>query len=467
MTASIQAPQASGPTQQNRLVLPIVAVGVLLASLDLFIVNVALPNMAADLEVAKLSDLSWILNAYTITFAALLVPAGRIGDRVGLKPGFVAGLALFVASSAACAATQDLGLLVLMRILQAVGGAIMIPTSLGLVLAATPPQKRAGAVRLWVAMGGLGAAMGPVVGGVLVEASWRWVFLVNVPLGIVVLLLAYRTLPSPARYSGALPGLSGTLLFVGSITALVTALVNADQWTWTSTKTVALLLASVVGASLFARTIVRSSEPVVDLALLRAPNFSLMTANSIVFNASFGAMLLSSVLWLQQVWGWSAIQVGLGIAPGPVLVPLVAVGAGGLIARFGAGPVMAAGGLFFAAGVAWWSLFAGLESNYATGILIGMLMTGIGVGLALPTSFAVGTAGLPAFRFATGSAVLSMARQVGIALGVAVLVAQLGTSLTPQDALDSFRAAWWTTAALAVISSVVALRTRTQSASAR
>ncbi|MEU2126328.1 MFS transporter [Nocardia niwae] len=156
-----------------RVVLAVVSIGVLLSSLDLFIVNVALPDMAADFGGARISGLSWVLNAYAIVFAALLVPAGRLGDRRSIRTTFLLGLVVFVAGSALCATAWDVGSLVLFRVLQAVGGALLTPASLGLVLAASPPQRRAAAVRLWVAFGGLGAALGPVLGGILVEFDWR------------------------------------------------------------------------------------------------------------------------------------------------------------------------------------------------------------------------------------------------------------------------------------------------------
>ena len=182
--------------------MPIVAVGVLLSGFDLFVVNVALDHIAASIGGSNLSDLSWILNAYTITFAALLVPAGRIGDMVGSKRGFLTGLVIFFVASAFCAVSPNLWTLVAFRIVQAVGAAVMIPSSLGLVLAATPAERRAGAVRTWASLGGLGAALGPVVGGLLVQADWRWVFLINIPTGLAAAVLGWRLLPDTAESSG-------------------------------------------------------------------------------------------------------------------------------------------------------------------------------------------------------------------------------------------------------------------------
>src|SRR5262249_26728834 len=153
--------------------------GVILSGIDLFIVNVALPQIGAGLRVRNLPDLSWLLNAYTVVFAALLIPMGRLADRSSRKWGFLLGVGIFTAASACCAAANNLSMLIAFRAVQAVGAALLTPTSLGLLLAAYPPERRAAAVRIWTAMGGMAAVFGPVVGGLLVQASWRWVFLVN------------------------------------------------------------------------------------------------------------------------------------------------------------------------------------------------------------------------------------------------------------------------------------------------
>ncbi|WP_051022471.1 MFS transporter [Nocardia pneumoniae] len=454
------ATAANRPAADFRAVLAIVSVGVLLSSLDLFIVNVALPDMATDFAGAKLSGLSWVLNAYAIVFAALLVPAGRLGDRSSIRTTFLLGLAVFVIGSALCATAWDVGSLVVFRVLQAVGGALLTPASLGLVLAASPPQRRAAAVRLWVAFGGLGAALGPVLGGVLVEFGWRWVFLVNVPIGLVAVVVGLRMLPDPPGDGGRLPDLIGATLLVGAIAALVLGLVKGEDWGWSAAGVLAAFATAAILTVAFLVSSSRHHSPVVDPALLRAPNFALMTGNAVFFNVAFGAMLLSVVLWAQNVWGWSALRTGLAIAPGPLMVPVVAVLAGRLIGRIGAGPVIAAGGITFGAAMLWWAQAITLQPDYVGGLLGGMLVSGIGVGLTLPTAFAAGTSGLPPQRFATGSAVLSMARQIGLAVGVAVLVAVLGSPAGPEATLDAFQRGWYVTAAVAVIAGLVGIAAR-------
>jgi EmrB/QacA subfamily drug resistance transporter len=450
------------------LVLVIVCAGVVLASLDLFIVNVALPDIARDLHTRDLSSLSWVLNGYAIVYAAMLVLLGRISESHRRENGFLIGVALFTLASAACGAADDLTMLVVFRIIQAIGAALLTPTSLSLVLATTAPERRHGAVRAWTAIGGLAAALGPVVGGVLVAASWRWVFLVNVPIGILAVAVGWKRLPGVTGHPVPRPDALGAVLVTGGVALLTLGLVKGNDWGWGSAATVGCLAAAMVALGLFALHCARHHNPLIDGALFKVRTFSGSSLVAIVFSIAFGAMLLSIVLWDQNVWGWSALRTGLTVAPGPLMVPLFSfLIAGRLIARFGPGPVIGAGATVFAAGAAWWALAAGLTPDYAGDMLGGMLLTGIGVGLTLPTFMATGASSLPPQSFATGSAVVNMLRQVGLAVGVAVLVAVLGTPSSPAGALSAYRHGWEMIAGvslLAALSGIVLLRVPRQDA---
>jgi EmrB/QacA subfamily drug resistance transporter len=451
--------EAAARRRTSRGVLVIVCAGVVLASLDLFIVNVALPQIAHDLKATNLSELSWVLNGYAIVYASLLVFFGRLADRYRRDRGFLLGVAIFTAASAACAASSSVGMLIAFRLIQAAGAALLTPTSLGLVLATNEPQHRAGAVRTWTAVGGFSAALGPVIGGFLVAASWRWVFLVNVPIGIAALIIGWRRLPHVPGHETARPDPLGVVLVTAGVALLTFGLVKGSDWGWSSTSIVATLVAAVVLLGLFALhcTVVRN--PLINPELFRSRPFTGASVVAVFFSASFGAMLLSIVLWEQGAWGWSALQAGLAIAPGPLVVPFMAfVVAGRLSARYGPGWVMALGGLAFGMGVAWWALAITTEPNYVSGALGGMILTGVGVGLTLPTMMSTASASLPPESFATGSAVINMFRQTGLVLGVAVLVAVLGTSHgRGSSALASFQHGWWVTAGISFASIVAAL----------
>jgi EmrB/QacA subfamily drug resistance transporter len=437
----------------------LVCAGVVLASLDLFIVNVALPRIAQDLGAANLSELSWVLNGYAIVYASLLVFFGRLADRYRRDRAFLLGVAVFTAASAACAASTSVAMLVGFRLVQAAGAALLTPTSLGLVLASYEPERRQGAVRAWTAVGGLAAAIGPVAGGLLVAASWRWVFLVNVPVGIVALAVGWRRLPAVPGHAIERPDPLGVVLVTAGVGLLTFGLVKGPSWGWGSAQTGLVLAGAVILLALFVLHCLRSRAPLVHPELFRSRRFTGASIVAIFFSTAFAAMLLSIVLWEQGVWGWSPLRAGLAIAPGPLMVPLMSfLVAGRLIRRFGPAVVMGLGSLVFAAGVAWWALAATTTPDYVSGILGGMILGGAGVGLTLPTMMSTAAGSLPPRAFATGSGVINMIRQTGLALGVAVLVAVLGTDGTHGTApLAAFQHAWWVTAAIAVAGVIPAL----------
>ena len=438
-------------------VLVIVCAGVVLASLDLFVVNVALPQLAIDLHTADIGLLSWVLNAYAIVYAALLVFFGRLADRHRRDRAFLLGVAVFTAASIGCAASANLPVLIAFRVVQAAGAALLTPTSLALLLASVAPQRRSSAVRAWTAVGGAAAALGPVAGGLLVAVNWRWIFLINVPIGVAALIVGALRLPAVPGHPGSAPGVLGVLLATLGTGALTLGLVQGREWGWGSVATMSALATAVVLLSLFVVHCRRARSPLIDPGLFRARSFTAASVVSLVFSIAFGAMLLSRVLWQQDVWGWSPLLSGLGTAPGPLMVPLVAFTvAGPLAVRFGPGRVIAAGCVVFALGALWWAVAADLRPNYFSGVLGGMLLTGIGVGLTLPTTMAAGTSSLPPNAYATGSAVVNMLRQTGIALGVAMVVA-IVAGHGGLAAFDVYRTAWWATAVCALVAVVPAL----------
>ena len=286
--------QLAGATRRDaspRLVLVIVCAGVVLASLDLFIVNVAIPQMARDFHVrgGGLADLSWVLNAYAIVYAACLVLFGRLADRYRRERGFLLGVAVFVAASAACGAATSVPMLIAFRVVQAAGAALLTPTSLGLILATSVPERRHGAVRAWTAVGGLAATLGPVVGGLLVEASWRWVFFVNVPIGLLALAVGWRRLPEVPGHPAPAPDALGAALITGGVGALTLGLVNGGTWGWSNGRTLAALCGSVVALGLFALHAARHRNPLVDRALFRLRPFTGASIVALFFSAAFGA----------------------------------------------------------------------------------------------------------------------------------------------------------------------------------
>ena len=436
-------------------VLIVVTAGAFLANLDLFIVNIAFPAIQADFPGAGLSELSWVLNGYAIVFATLLVPAGRLADLAGRKRLFLGGLALFVVSSALCAAAVGPWTLVAARVAQAVGAALMIPTSLALLLPEFAPERRAAAVGFWTAGAALAATLGPTIGGLLVTASWRWVFLVNLPLGALTLVAGARILREsrdPER--GRIPDLAGAALLCLGVGALALGIVEGGSWGWTGGRTAAAAAVAVVALALFARRSAGHPVPVVEPALLRPVATRAANAAVFLFSMGFFAVLLGSTLFMTGVWGYSVLQAGLAVAPGPLMVALLSWPAGMLAARTGPRRLVLPGVALFAASALWSLAFAGTSPDYLRVMLPSMILGGIGVSLTFPILAGAAVSGLPAARSATGSAVFNMSRQIGGVVGVAVLVAILGAGA---PTIDGFRAGWAFMAATAVAAGVAAL----------
>jgi MFS family permease len=251
------------------LVLLTVSLGLVLANIDLFVVNVALPSIAADLRPSDLGVFSWTLNAYAIVFAALLVPLGRLADRTGRKAGFLIGVGIFTLASVACAAANSIGMLIGFRVLQAIGAAMMLPTSLGLVLDAYPPERRFSAVRVWAAVGSGAVALAPVVAGPLTDVSWRWDFMINLPIGLFALIFGWFVLPNSPGEGGPVPDLLGAGMLTFAISALTLGLTKGPNWGWSSVSVLGSLAVAVVLTVLFLVRSARHPSPVFEVGLLR------------------------------------------------------------------------------------------------------------------------------------------------------------------------------------------------------
>jgi EmrB/QacA subfamily drug resistance transporter len=439
--SSANAPGQGYSKKRVALIVGVLSLAAFMSSLDLFIVNLAFPYISRDFHGSSLDSLSWVLNGYSILLAAALVPAGRWADRIGRRRMFIAGLVVFTLGSVLSGVAPNVSLLIAARLVQAIGAGMMVPASLSLLLAAVPGHARAQAIGTWSAIGALGAALGPVIGGFLVELSWRWVFWINIPVGVVTVILAVKVLPESRDESAdARPDVLGAVLVALAAGALALALVKAPSWGWTSKEFIGLLLLAVAcGAGVVARS-ARHAAPVVDLQLLESRSFNGAVLASIAYYAGFGAFLLNMVEFLTGVWHFSAIDAGLAIAPGPLMVlPFARAIAPRLAAKLGgAGRVAVIGCAVNAAAQGLWLTQMQVHAAYATHLLPVQLIGGAGVGLTIPSLIGAGTASIPPARFGTGSGVLNMARQLGTVLGVAGLIAILA-GLNVAEPLVAFR----------------------------
>jgi EmrB/QacA subfamily drug resistance transporter len=399
----------------------VVSTAAFLASLDLFIVNIAFPDIRQAFGTADLGAMSWVLNAYTLVFAAFMNPAGRLGDRYGHRRVFLAGLVVFTLGSATCGLSASFPMLVASRAVQALGAAMLMPSSLALLLAAVPAARRAVAVSIWSAVGATAAALGPPVGGLLVQLSWRWIFFVNVPVGLLAVIAGSMMLSKAAGTGTGVPDLFGALSLVVGVGALVWALIELPVVGRSTTAIAAAVVGAVCAMALAVWRSLRHPSPAVDLAAVRVlPMWSSCLA-MLVFSSAHGAMLLSGVMLLTTVWGMPPAVAGLCLAPGPLVVVIVSLLAGRLIGKAGIGVVAATGAAFYTVGIVIWLCTIGTTPHYFTDYFPAQLFTGAGVGLVMPSLSAVTGVALPASRWGAGSAVTNTARQMGMVLGTTAL----------------------------------------------
>jgi NTE family protein len=439
-------PAPSGRVRRRpspRTVLAIASLSGAIAFIDATIVNIAFPDIAHSFPGTPISALSWVLNAYNIIFAAFLMAAAGIADVLGRRRVFIFGLALFTVGSLLCAIAPSADALIAFRVVQALGAAFLVPSALALVLTAFPPARRSHAVALLSAVSAAAAGLGPSLGGLLVAAAnWRLVFLVNVPVGVAAVLLARRKLAeSRAPGRRRIPDLPGTLLFAIAIGTLVLGVVKGQDWGWGSPRIIGCLAAALgLGTAVIWRCR-RHRWPILDLSLLKIRTFSVANAMTVIGAAGFFGYTLANVLFLTSVWRYSVLQAGLALTIGPAVAVAVAGPTSRLAQRLGPRPVLVAGGLVWGGAVLWFVERVGVTPNFAGQWLPGMVLLGIGAGTLFPNLSGTAVASAPDGSFATATGMNSVARQIGAALGVAVVVAIVGTP-TPATAYAVFHDAW-------------------------
>jgi EmrB/QacA subfamily drug resistance transporter len=418
-------------------VLALTSIAVFLVSLDLSIVIVAKRTIDEDLGGGSL--LTWVFSAYAIAYAAALLTAGRFADVFGRKRSFIRGVLWFSFGSLLCGFAPTAWFLVAARVVQAFGGAQLTPASLALVLPEFPVEKRTQAIAIWGASGGLAAALGPSIGGVLVDIlGWRSLFFVNIPFTLLTVLLGRKILreskdPNAERrvdYPSAALGFSGVALIVLGIS-------QSEVWGWANGTTIAALIAGVVLCAAFARRCHSATNPILDLSLFRLRFVVAANVAGVLFSMGFIGMWLLNTFWLQAVWGYGVAMSGLATFPGPASAAFVAPFAGKYADRFGHSRVLFVGALLLAGGT--FGLNATIPDSpaYLTHYLPWMFITGIGVGLSISTLSSSATAFLKPTQLAMGSALNNTFRQVGTALGAALSLAIAAPTLSRVEAARS------------------------------
>ncbi len=470
MTAIIQKPApvlgtaAAGPAAAATspwAIFTVASIAVFLVSIDTTVLYAAFAALRGAFPEARTADLSWVLNAYTVVFAALLVPAGRLADLYGRKRIFMVGVAVFLLASLACGLSGRVAFLIAARVLQAIGAALLMPASLAIVLAAFPAGKRAVVVSLWGAVGGLAAALGPSIGSWVVAAwGWPWAFYINLPLGALSLWRGRRLLAESRNPSNAAPlDVLGVALLIVGVGAPTYGLVRTESLGWTSPLVIGCLAAGLLALVLFVAWARRAPAPAIDLTLFANPTYRWVNLATFTFGVAFAMMFFGFFIFMTNVWHFTLPQAGLAVTPGPLMVVPTAIVAGRIAARTGHKPLLVIGSLVYAAGGLWFYSMPGVTPDYVHHWLPGLFCTGIGVGMVLPSLAGAAVSQLPANRFGIGSAVNQAVRQMGSVLGVALTVVLVGGA-APQ--LADFHHLYIGHIALALLTGALCLRVETR-----
>ncbi|MGH2920709.1 MAG: MFS transporter [Gaiellaceae bacterium] len=452
------------PANRKWWTLGAVAFGLFMIMLDNTVVNVALPSIQRGLG-ANLSQLEWVVNAYALTFAVLMLTGGKLADLLGRRRMFIAGLAIFTLASLACGLATSAEFLIGARVVQGVGSALMNPATLSIIIATFPPRQRGMAIGIWAGVSAMALAIGPLLGGIITEhIDWSWVFFINVPVGVLGIVVA-RLVIDESRDTSAvqrldLPGLAVSAI---ALFALTYGLIEANQEGWTSPLILSLFAVAALGLVGFVLLEQHQRVPMLDLALFRNPTFAGANAVMMLVGLAMFGVFLFVTLYMQNVLRYSPTEAGAAFLPMTILIVLVAPVAGKLSDRIGSRWLMASGMALVSL-----SLLLNTRLDAASNfwdILPPLIVGGLGMGFAMTPTTAASMGSVPLDKAGVGSAVLNSMRQVGGSLGIAVLGAIIASYIsveTPdpraqEQFVEGFHAALYVAAAIAFAGAVVAV----------
>lgn len=443
-TAAPFPPSAAG----RRALCLIASAAAFVVFLDATVVNVAFHSMQASFPGISRADLAVTLTAYAAVLGALLPAAGRFGDHVGHRRFFLGSFAVFVAASALCGLSTSVAMLIAARVLQGAAAACMAPSSLAVMLPQFPRDRQTFAVSIWSGAAGVAALVGPALGGVVVESlGWRAIFLVNVPVGVAAVAAGVRLLP-PDGLRALRPDLLSacwSALAAGSLTVALFRIATAG---WAAPAAWALFGVAAVAVVLCVARGRATGRPLADPGLLADPGMRRANVATLLTSAAGFALMFANMLFLTEVWRYSALELGLAVSPGPVMTALVALPAGRLADRLGVALVAVPGALLLAAGGAWFALRTSADPRWATTWLPGSLMTGVGIGLSFPAIGASAVTPAPAAALGAAIALNGVARQIGAVAGI-TLVVSLARDAAPAATLGTLHRSWAAVALLA------------------
>ena len=446
-------------TASGRWILAATVLGSAMASIDATVVGIALPSIGRDLH-TSLSGLQWVVSGYTLTLAALLLPGGALGDQLGRRRIFNVGVVWFTATSAACAVAPDATVLILMRILQGVGAALLTPGSLAIIEASFDPDSRGRAIGAWSGLGGVATAFGPLLGGYLIAAaSWRWIFVINLPIGAAVLLLSNRHVPesrdpnAPARID-----VRGAILAVTTLVGLTYGLIEGPASGWTKPSVILLLLLGALSAVAFYWVETHTANPMLPFSVFKERQFTVVNGVTFIVYAALGGALFLFPVMLQVVDHYTPLESGIALLPLTIIMLFLSARSGRLASRIGPRLQMSVGPVIVAAGLALLAL-ATTDSWYPAGVLPGVVVFGLGLAVTVAPLTSTAMSALSAEHAGLASAVNNDVARTGSLVAVAILPAIAGITgneyLHPAALAHGFRTSTFVAAGLCAAGGIV------------
>lgn len=439
----------------------IASMAVFLVSIDTTVLYAAFTKILQSFPDATASSVSWVLNSYTIVYATMLIPSGGIADKFGRKKIFMIGVSLFLLASLACGLATSVASLICARVLQAVGASLLTPASLSLILEAFPQSKRAIVVSAWGAVGALAAALGPSLGSFIIDtAGWPWAFFINIPIGLICLWRGIKLLDESKNPKVDIRfDLPGMLLVIIAIGAITLSIVEFNSNNFPRFELIGLAAFGVTTLIVFIQWARTASNPLIDLNLFRNRTYRFVNIAAFTYSIAFSMMFFAFFFYMTSIWHYSLPRAGIAITPGPLTVIPFAIISGKIASKIGHRPLLITGCIIYALSGLWFLTVPDKTVNYAAHWLPGLLLSGMSVGMVMPSLSGAAVHGLPSKDYAIGSAINQAVRQIGSVVGVACTILLLGHAAIQ---LSDFKLIYTCHIVLALITAILVIPVNTR-----